>query len=79
MKEATIFAAFFAITLVAHTVQHKYHDFKEKHPESVIKMHIRSKVIAFVLTSLLHPNLWFAVKEYLVHLIVYSGSVIGAH
>lgn len=83
MYEGIIFAAFLGISLVAHGTAEYYEHRKARTGEASPFSHHRAGVLTllapFCIHYLTHPAFWHAVKEYIIHLVVYSGLVIPGH
>ena len=78
MKEFLIFAAFYAVILGAQFMHARYERRKMDKLDHV-KSHINAKIVGVVGVVAQHEPLWHAMKDYVVHVVVYSGAVIPAH
>ena len=73
IHEVAVFGSFYAIAATAHICQEKW----AKHCERA-KAHARSLKIAAVASAVLtHPTTLETMHEFGVHIIIYSGYVLG--
>lgn len=74
-SEALSFSAFLVISFGWHAAAHVA---EKVHAKFGVKVRV-PRSIGYVAVPLIHPQTLEAVREYLVHLVVYSGLVLPAH
>lgn len=75
--EALNFTAFVIMALATHWFAEWYHEHHHAaHPRIAGAVHKLVPTVAVVVSQ---PHFWMGVKEYLVHLVVYSGYILPPH
>lgn len=75
------FFCFLALSFGAHMLQHycqKRRERKTGLPEPAKALHAHG-VIAIIGSTVFHPTTLEAVKEFAVHIVVYSGMILPKH
>lgn len=79
-SQAIVLLAFVGLSVVWHIVEDKIHERKlkraEVNPTSEPKRHSR---LFLLLTPVSHPYVWDGIREFVVHLVVYSGHLLPVH
>ena len=83
-RELLTFAVMYALALVAHSL-HGHAGRRRAHRREVqatlaarrgVRAYLRRHVLALCVATASHPVTHATVKEYIIHLVVYSGYVI---
>lgn len=77
VNELVNFGAFMALAWGGHSIGH----WLESHPNFCPRMRAKAtgRILGMATAVTVHPTTIEAFKEYMVHLVVYSGYVLGHH
>lgn len=71
--EIAVFAGFYGIAATAHFIQERWH----KHCDKAKQRSRTIKVVALTSAIITHPSVTEAMREFCVHIVVYSGYILG--
>lgn len=79
--EALNLAAFIAISFSSHYVAEAWDRWHQKHKPTTPSpsKHRCAVVVTIVSSVIVQPHFWHGIKEYAIHLVVYSGFVLPTH
>lgn len=77
---AVVFGAFVGLSVGWHIAEEKIHRWKQHRSEALPHGEpVRHSRLFLLLTPASHPYVWDGIREFCVHLVVYSGLVIPPH
>lgn len=81
MKEGLNFIAFVALSFCFHWVGQLWSKYREKRAKKGPKLEAYHKaaIVTAAASVASQPHFWEGVKEYVVHVVVYSGHVLPPH